>query len=104
MVEMKKEPEQLLQLPAKVKLQKMWMMDQHHQSLIPSTYMISHGIWLTTSMFMYENKRAFELTCIVSYHSKIKIGDTKRMYEGTIIAVCHEVELIHLPKIECAYE
>jgi hypothetical protein len=92
-----KEPENR-EPPVKVKLLTLWMIDKELQDE-PSEHIISCGIWETRSVFYIDNKRAYELVCVVPMHKDIKLGDTRKMYEEVILSLCHPVEITHLPKI-----
>lgn len=86
----------------KVKLFTLWMMDKQFESRDPYEHMISLGIWETRSVMYKDNQRAYELFCVMPMSDKLKIGDTRRMYEDAILALCHPVMITHLPKIERA--
>jgi hypothetical protein len=89
----------LAEVPVKVKLLTLWMMDKEFEPREPDEYMISCGMWETCYVFYKDNHRAYELMCVLPMHKDLKIGDTRRMYEDVILALCHPVQITHLPKI-----
>jgi hypothetical protein len=91
-----------LGIPVKIKLLTLWMMDKENESDKPSTGVISHGIWETISVIAHEGKRVYKFRCVWPFHKDIKLGQEVSMYNDVVIALCHEVKLIHLPKIDVA--
>ncbi len=85
--------------PVKVKLLTFWMRDKEFPIKEPHKHFISHGVWQTSAVEWKDHKRVYELTCAWPMHDKRKVGDTIKMYEGVLIALCHPVEITHLPKI-----
>lgn len=90
----------LAEVPVKVKLLTLWMMDQEFEPREPDEHFISLGMWETRSVFNEPGKRWYELVCVLPMHKNLKIGDTRKMYEDVILALCHPVQITHLPKIE----
>ena len=83
----------------KIKLNTCWCRDLPDMDF--SERFICLGIWITNGLEIAEGKqKIFTLTCVSANCDEVKIGDKRRMYESTIISFCHEVKLIHLPKIE----
>lgn len=86
-----------------VKLLTLWVLDNNegYENIPP--YIISNGIWETTGVeeinYLDKSvKRIYDLTCVQSYHKKLKIGEVVKMSEELLTELCHEVKLVHLPK------
>jgi len=89
----------LAEVEVKVKLLTLWMMDKEFEPKEPDEHMISCGVWETRSVFYKDNSRVYELACVLPMHRNLKIGDTRKMYEDVILALCHPVKITHLPKL-----
>jgi hypothetical protein len=90
----------LAESPVRIKLLTLWMMDKEFLQRDPSTHFISCGIWQTQSVFYdVDDNRAYEFVCVWPMHKDLKFGDTRKMYEETILHMCHQIEITHLPKI-----
>lgn len=85
--------------PVFVKLLTLWMIDDEYQSTDLSPVIIGHGIWETRGVDEINGDRIYDLVCVTSYHKDLKVGDKRRMNEESIMVLCHEVKLIHLPKV-----
>ena len=85
-----------------VKLLGLWALDDKYENPnFISDATICHGIWEVMGVKINDaNNRIYTMVCIAPSNSKIKIGDKRIMHEQTILHLCHEVKIIHLPKVE----
>lgn len=77
-----------------------WTLDSEYESKVSgtNTHVLGGGIWEARSAFINEDSRAYEFVCVISFHADVKLGDTRKMYEDVVLALCHPVTLTHLPK------
>jgi hypothetical protein len=84
-----------------IKLDTLWMLDLEYDcGIMPESSMITKGLWMTKGVEVKDNGRIYDLFCVSSDHPDIKVGDKRRMHEFILIYFCHQVELVHLPKLE----
>lgn len=95
--------EKLQPRPPIVKLLTLWVYDYDNTTKEPHDRVISHGIWETIEAGLEEKSthfwRFYKLRCVMPFHQSISVGDTRTMYESTILALCHQVTIQHLPKV-----
>lgn len=83
----------------KIKLLTWWMLDkQFHQD--KDSHFLSCGIWETIGVQETNQGRVYEFRCILPSSDGVQVNDKRKMHEDVIIALCHQVEINHLPKLK----
>lgn len=83
-----------------VKLLTLWMRDNGFEERQVSDSFICYGIWETFEVLEEGNSRVYTLRCVWPMHRDLKVGDERKMYELVILALCHQVKIQHLPKVD----
>lgn len=79
--------------PPIVKLFKNYAIKQDLQPSFDESF-ICEGIWTTNSVEEKEDgHRVYGFVCTVPFSTRVKIGDTRKMYEEVVIALCERIEI-----------
>jgi hypothetical protein len=79
-----------------IKLMKLFALKEKYDYKFDADF-ICQGIWKTQSVFYKDGHRAYELVCVAPFYETVKRGDTRKMYEDTIIATCDRIEIVRTP-------
>lgn len=91
-----------------IKLLSLWVLDNEYETSSIDNLFISHGIWEATGVEIKELtdnngktsvSRVYTLTCVAPARRDLKIGETRKMHENTILYLCHPIEIKHLEKL-----
>jgi hypothetical protein len=82
-----------------VKLNSLWVLDNEYSFAMDNSF-IHHGIWQVKGIKMKENCNIYSLYCVSSDSKDINIGDKRDLHEILLLIFCHEVKIIHCPKVD----
>lgn len=82
--------------PPIIKLLKLYAFGRKYKDEF-NEHFICCGIWETRSVKEEDGKRVYEFSCVAPFDFRVKTGDTRRMYEEVIIALCDEIEIVRKP-------
>ncbi len=96
-----------MRLKPQIKLFTLWVLDSSHENQLGDTnseYYISRGIWETFGVKETERGRFYTMRCVISHVKSLEVGKLMEMHEDSIIHLCHQIKIIHLPKINEAVD
>lgn len=83
-----------------IKLGTTWTTRWHNKKGEPHTVFISHGIWEACAVKKDKKEgRIFTLKCVIPHHANLKVGDTRKMNEETLLYLCNPVTLNIYPTL-----
>lgn len=82
-----------------IKLFKKYAANPYYDNVFDDS-IICCGIWETRAVFIEKGKRIYEFICAIPFNDKVKRGDTRKMYEQVIVAICEKVEITRSAIVE----
>ena len=84
-----------------IKLLKLFSLHRDYETQKVCQHHVSNGVWETLSVEEKSDenkkfKRIYTLQCVISWHPNLKIGETRKMNEESIIVLCDEMKLQRL--------
>ncbi len=90
-----------MRLKPQIKLLTLWMLDEgmsRQYNYIPD-HVITHGIWETRGVEKKSNGRLYTMMCVYSSNKLLEVGKEIVMHEDRVIHLCHQIKIVHLPKL-----